>query len=87
MNIGLRMGWMNFIRDYGLQESSNAEGDLDFALETGGSLQVSNKFLLNAGLIYGLTKYDYIIGMPIQTPSYFKYHTFQFGLAYILHEN
>ncbi len=69
------------------RESSNAVEDLDFTIESGFSIKVIKQLFLEIKWIQGLTKYDYRVGMPVHIPTYFKYHSFQFGIQYVIHEN
>lgn len=86
INIGIRMGSASFIGGSDARDSSNSLGELhaDFDSECGASIRISKKLFLEMAWIQGLTKYDYSVGTPEPYVSFFKYHSFQFGLRYIL---
>ena len=83
---GFRLGTASFIGSTSARNSSHSLGGLhaDIDLETGASIRIYKRFHLEIGWIQGLTKYDYIITSPIVSEIYFKYHSFQFGIKYIL---
>lgn len=81
INLGFRIGFIDQASD---RYSSNSFGDMDMDLETGFTIPVLKKWSLRAEWIHGLTRYDYIISMPVESPNYYKYHSFQFGLNYII---
>ncbi|MEP6794066.1 MAG: hypothetical protein ABJB16_07050 [Saprospiraceae bacterium] len=86
IKVGLRLGTANFIGNYLTRQSSNSFLSGDIALESGSSIRISKRWFLEGDLVYGFTRYDYTIGMPVEGISYFKYHSFQLGIRYILHE-
>lgn len=86
INVGIRMGCASLIGGSEARDSSNSLGEFgaDFDSECGASIRISNKLFLEMAWIYGLTKYDYQVSTPEPYISFFKYHSFQFGLRYIL---
>jgi hypothetical protein len=83
INLGLRMGTASFIGSSDARFSSNSFGELhaDIDTEFGASILINKKLFLEAAWIHGLTKYDYFGAAPA---TFYKYHSFQFGLRYIL---
>ena len=86
IKVGIRIGTANFIGNYLTRQSSNSFLSSDNALESGSSIRIARRWFLEGDLVYGLTRYDYTVGMPIEAISYFKYHSFQLGIKYVLHE-
>lgn len=86
INLGIRMGCAALIGGSEARDSSNSLGEFgaDFDSECGASILISNKLFLEMAWIQGLTKYNYSVGTPEPYISFFKYHSFQFGLRYIL---
>ncbi len=86
LKVGLRLGTANFIGNYAARQSSNSFLSGDIALDSGSSIRIAKRWFVEGNFIYGFTRYDYVIGMPVAAVSYYKYHTFQLGIRYILHE-
>jgi hypothetical protein len=85
-NLGLRMGTASFFGHTTARPTSNALGEVyaDFTLESGFALAVSKRWSVECLWMQGLTKYDYSVGMPVQSITFFKYHSFLAGVRYIL---
>jgi|GEM_PF-4395826 len=79
-NLGVRIGSPNLIGN------THAEFQFDMCLESGASIRFANRLFFRPALVYGLTKYDYATSAPVFGVRYFKYHAFQLGVEYILHE-
>jgi Outer membrane protein beta-barrel domain len=88
INFGVRLGTINFVGDLESRESSHSLGSVhaDFAFEGGASYKLYNPLSLNIKWINGLTKYNYQVAFPDESVTYFKYHSFQVGLKYVIHE-
>lgn len=86
INLGLRMGTASFFGGSPARSTSNSLGRLyaDFDSECGASIRIMNKLFMEIAWIHGLTKYNYTISTPVPNVSFFKYHSFQFGLRYII---
>ncbi len=81
INLGIRIGAGSNINSNGTRASSNSLLHMDFASDIGTSVMISKRFSVEAGWVFGLTKYDFDDDLYT---TFFKYHSFQFGLRYIL---
>jgi hypothetical protein len=86
VNLGIRIGTASFFGSNDARESSHSLGTLhaDIDSEFGVSVLLSKRFYIDAEWINGLTKYDYMVAVPVSSVTYFKYHSFQFGIRFII---
>jgi len=81
INLGIRIGAASNINSNGTRASSNSLLHMDFASDLGTAVMISKRFSVEAGWVFGLTKYDFDDDLYT---TFFKYHSFQFGIRYIL---
>lgn len=87
INLGLRFGTGSLIGNTFIRGTSNTLGSIggDLCLESGFSILFGKKIAFETTWVEGLSRYDYVISMPVNSINFFKYRTFLFGLKYLFY--